>query len=43
MIYLPWVAFIVGIAWMIWQGNKAKKEYFRHKSEGKERAPRSAS
>lgn len=29
MIYLPWVAFLAAILWMIWQGSKAKKEYLR--------------
>jgi hypothetical protein len=33
MIFLPWVAFLGGILWMIWQGNKAKKEYLRRKAE----------
>lgn len=42
MIYLPWIAFLLGIAWMIWQGNKAKREYLRRKVEEKERATREA-
>lgn len=33
MIYLPWLAFLGGIAWMIWQANKAKKEYLRRKAD----------
>jgi hypothetical protein len=37
MIFLPWVAFFTGVVYMIWQGNKAKKEYVRLKSEGKQR------
>jgi len=35
MIFLPWVAFFTGIGCMIWQGNKAKKQYLRLKDEGK--------
>jgi hypothetical protein len=31
MIFLPWVAFFVGIFWMIWQGTKSKKEYLRQR------------
>lgn len=42
MIYLPWVAFLLGIALMIWQGSKAKKEYLRRQAEEKERARREA-
>ncbi len=37
MIYLPWIAFLLGIAWMIWQGNKAKREYLRRKAEERAR------
>ncbi|HXN54002.1 MAG TPA: hypothetical protein VN943_18875 [Candidatus Acidoferrum sp.] len=37
MIYLPWIAFLIGVAWMIWRGNKAKKEYLRHKTEEQEK------
>jgi hypothetical protein len=37
MIYLPWVAFLIGVAWMIWRGTKAKKEYLRHKIEEQEK------
>ena len=32
MIFLPWIAFLLGISYMIWQGTKAKKEYLRRKS-----------
>jgi len=42
MIYLPWIAFILGIVWMIWQGNKAKREYVRRKVQEDERARREA-
>ncbi len=42
MIYLPWIAFLLGVAWMIWQGNKAKREYLRRKAEEKERVRREA-
>lgn len=42
MIYLPWIAFLVGIGWMIWQGTKAKREYLRRKAQEKERAAREA-
>jgi len=38
MIYLPWIVFLLGIAWMIHQGDKAKKEYLRRKGE-QERLP----
>ena len=38
MIYLPWIVFLLGIAWMIHQGDKAKREYLRRKSE-QERLP----
>jgi hypothetical protein len=33
MIYLPWIAFLLGIVWMTRQGYKAKKQYLRHKAE----------
>jgi hypothetical protein len=33
MIYLPWIVFLLGILWMIRQGDKAKKEYLRRKVE----------
>jgi len=33
MIYLPWIVFLLGVAYMIWQGDKAKKEYLRRKKE----------
>lgn len=33
MIYLPWIVFLLGSLWMIHQGDKAKKEYLRQKSE----------
>jgi hypothetical protein len=32
MIYLPWIVFLLGIAYMIWQGDKAKREYLRRKN-----------
>jgi hypothetical protein len=39
MIYLPWIAFLAGILWMIWQGDKAKGEYLRRrKAEEEEKA-----
>ncbi|HEY5174208.1 MAG TPA: hypothetical protein VII95_01430 [Terriglobales bacterium] len=39
MIYLPWAAFLLAMAWMIRQGFKAKKEYLRNRqAEEKERA-----
>jgi hypothetical protein len=37
MIYLPWIAFLLGIAWMTRQGYKAKREYLRRKAEEHER------
>jgi hypothetical protein len=33
MIFLPWIAFLLGIGYMIWQGTKAKKEYLRRKMD----------
>jgi hypothetical protein len=39
MIFLPWIAFFLGVAYMIWQGTKAKKEYLRQKNSGKGGAP----
>lgn len=42
MIYLPWIAFLVAILWMIRQGDKAKREYLRRKVEEQERAKREA-
>jgi hypothetical protein len=33
MIFLPWIAFLLSISYMIWQGTKAKKEYLRRKTE----------
>jgi hypothetical protein len=33
MIFLPWIAFLLGISYMIWQGTKAKKEYLRRKMD----------
>jgi hypothetical protein len=33
MIALPWIAFLLGVAYMIWQGTKAKREYLRRKAE----------
>ena len=33
MIYLPWIVFLLGVAYMIWQGDKAKKEYLRRKNQ----------
>jgi hypothetical protein len=31
MIYLPWIAFLLGILWMIRQGSKSKEEYLRQR------------
>jgi hypothetical protein len=33
MIYLPWIAFLLAIFWMIRQGDKAKKEDLRRRAE----------
>jgi hypothetical protein len=41
MIYLPWIAFLLGVGWMIWQATKAKKEYLHRKALEKETVPRS--
>ncbi len=38
MIYLPWVVFLLGSAWMIWQGVASKKEYLRRKAKEQESA-----
>lgn len=38
MIYLPWVAFLLGMAFIIWQGFASKKEYFRRKAQEEEAA-----
>jgi hypothetical protein len=38
MIYLPWIAFFLGMAWMIHQAYKAKKQYLRRKAEEQDRA-----
>jgi cytochrome c-type biogenesis protein CcmH/NrfF len=44
MTYLPWVApwvvFLLGMAWMIWQGTKAKQEYLRHRQAEKQETAR---
>ncbi len=42
MIFLPWIAFLLGVAYMIWQGTKAKKEYLRQKSVSKGATPASS-
>jgi len=39
MIFLPWIAFLLGVSYMIWQGTKAKKEYLRQKSATKGTTP----
>ena len=36
MIYLPWVVFLLGSAWMIWQGFASKKQYLRRKAKEQE-------
>jgi hypothetical protein len=33
MIFLPWIAFLLGMAYMIWQGFKDKREFFRQQDE----------
>jgi len=33
VIYLPWIVFLLGIFWMIRQGEKAKRDYLRDKAE----------
>jgi hypothetical protein len=33
MIYLPWIAFLLIILWMIRQGDKAKQKYLQSKAE----------
>jgi len=33
VIYLPWVAFLIVILWMIRQGEKGKREYLRKRAE----------
>ncbi len=39
MTYLPLVAFFLAVAWMIWRGYTAKREYLRRKPEGEKTAP----
>jgi len=38
MIFLPWVVFLLGMAWMIYDGFKAKREYLREQAEKKHKA-----
>lgn len=38
MIYLPWVVFLLGSAFIIWQGFASKKEYLRRKAKEMESA-----
>jgi hypothetical protein len=33
MIYLPWIAFLIIVLWMIRQGDKAKQDYLSRKVE----------
>ncbi len=40
MIYLPWIAFLLAIAWMIRQGDKAKKEYLRRREAEEQKRAR---
>jgi hypothetical protein len=35
MIYLPWIAFLIAVLWMIRQGDKAKEEYLQRKANQK--------
>jgi hypothetical protein len=35
MIYLPWIAFLLAVLWMIRQGDKAKEEYLQRKTKQK--------
>jgi hypothetical protein len=35
MIYLPWIAFLLAVLWMIRQGDKAKEEYLQRKAKQK--------
>jgi heme exporter protein D len=37
MIYVPWIAFLLGMAYMIRQGFADKREYLRRKDETRER------
>ena len=41
MIYLPWIAFGLAIWYMIYQGDKAKKDYLRRKADEKQQTPSS--
>jgi hypothetical protein len=36
MIYLPWIAFGFAIWYMIYQGDKARKDYLRRKADEKQ-------
>jgi hypothetical protein len=31
MIYIPLIAFLAAVGWMVWRGFEAKKEYLRSK------------
>jgi hypothetical protein len=42
MIFIPWIVFIIGMAWIFWQGSKAKTEYKRRKSEEDEQKKQAA-
>ena len=38
MIYLPWVAFLLAVLWMVREGNRARTEYLRQKQEQQKHA-----
>ena len=37
MILLPWIAFFLGVGWIIWQASKEKKKYLKQKAIEAER------
>lgn len=39
MIFLPWVVFLLGVAWMIYDGFKAKKEYLVEQAKRQQKQP----
>lgn len=41
MIFLPWIAFLLGMAYMIRQGFKDKREFFRQQDERERSEPAS--
>jgi len=38
MIFLPWIVFVVGIAFITWKGFASKREYLLEQSQNEEKA-----